>query len=82
MYYKKIISLIFLTTCISGCTYIYGEKGIITNRDTDYLKAKSIAPLKIPPGLDSSTIQSQYPVSERQYPENEKKPDLIPPELN
>lgn len=77
----KIFSILFLSIFISSCSYIYGEKGVITNRDTDYLKAKSIPPIKIPPGLSSSTMESQYSVSEKQYPENLKKPDLTPPEL-
>ena len=82
MYYlKKIITTFFIVIFVSGCSYL-GEKSIIANRDTDYLKAKNIPPLKIPPGLSSSTIQAHYPVSEKEDNKNTIKPNLTPPELN
>jgi hypothetical protein len=46
------------------------------------IKAHTIPPLKIPPGLSSSPIQAHYPVSEKNYPEDAKKISLVPPELN
>ena len=66
---------------ISACTYIYGENGVIVNRNTDYLKAKSIPPLHIPPGYSSSTIHASFPVSDKQYPPALYSPDLTPPNL-
>jgi len=81
MHFLKKISLVIVTLIISACTYIYGENGVIVNRNTDYLKAKSIPPLKIPPGYSSSTIQSKYPISDRAYPPNSYSPDLNPPNL-
>lgn len=73
------ISVLFTLT---SCTYIYGDKGVIKNRDTDYMKAQSVPPLIIPPGLSSSTIQEHYPVSYRDYPGSRDKVNLTPPELN
>lgn len=75
------IMLLCLTFALAGCTYIYGDKGVIQNRDSDYLKAQSIPPLQIPPGLSSSTIEAHYPVSERDYPGSHQKISLIPPGL-
>ncbi len=80
MKYKNIL-IIFLVAFLSSCARIYGERGLIPNRDTDYLRARSIAPLKIPPGYSSNTIRTEYPISEGSYPGN-IKPDLIPPGLN
>ncbi|HEX2549535.1 MAG TPA: hypothetical protein VHM20_06890 [Gammaproteobacteria bacterium] len=77
----KSILIILLMVVLSSCSRIYGERGIIPNRDTDYLRARSIAPIKIPPGLSSDTIHNEYPISERNYPGN-VKPDLVPPGLN
>ena len=81
MHYLKMFSFIILTCVITSCSYIYGDNKVIANRDTDYLKARSIPPLKIPPGLSSDTIEARYPVSERVY-SNVQQPSLIPPELN
>lgn len=81
MQFIKKISLIIVTLIISGCSYIYGDNSVIVNRDTDYLKARSIAPLKIPPGYSSSTMQSKYPIPDRQYPPTSYRPDLAPPNL-
>lgn len=81
MYLIKIIFSFFLVWMLSSCAYIYGDTGFVKNRDTDYLSAKSIPPLKIPPGLSSDLIEAHYPVSERQYPANTKKPSIMPPGL-
>jgi len=75
------IILILSIFALTNCTYIYGDKGIIQNRDTDYLKAYSIAPLKIPCGLASSTIEAHYPISDDNYPNTRRIIDLTPPEL-
>ncbi len=77
----KIIMILISVLFISSCSYIYGNNGVIINRDTDYLKARSIPPLKIPPGLSSSTIHAEYPVPERHYPGSLTRPDLTPPYL-
>jgi len=68
-------SILMLTACT------FSNHNVIANRDTAYLSAKSVPPLQIPPGLASSTIQAEYPVSDRQYPESAKHVSLIPPDL-
>lgn len=78
----KKLSSFFIVCLLSGCSYFYGDNQVIMNRDTDYLSAKSIPPLKIPPGMSSKTISAEYPVSEREYPASTVKPDLTPPYLN
>jgi uncharacterized lipoprotein len=67
---------------VAGCSHLYGDHGMVKNHDTDYLKAKSIQPLDIPPGYASSSIKASYPVSDTEYPENLKNIDLTPPGLN
>lgn len=77
---KKIIAVLSMLI-LTSCSYIYGNNGVIINRNTDYLKARSIAPLKIPPGISSSTMVAEYPVPERQYSGSAMRPDLTPPYL-
>jgi uncharacterized lipoprotein len=77
----KKISLIVIVL-LAGCSSFRGNQSIIQNRDTDYLKAKSVPPLKIPPGMNSSTITAHYPVSDRAYPQGTAPMDLTPPGLN
>lgn len=76
-YTKQLIALIF-TSLVVGCT---SNTTLIPNHDTDYLHAKSVPPLKIPPGLSSSTFQDHYPVPERNYPVSAQKVSLVPPGL-
>lgn len=78
---KKFI-LIVSVLALASCAHLYGEKGAIKNRDTEYLKAQSIPPLKIPPGYSSSTFQTYYPVSEKSYRVEAEKVSVIPPGLN
>lgn len=77
---------LFLITAIlchlMGCSHVYGDRGVLKNHERDYLKAQSIPPLRIPPGLSSSNIETLYPVTEKQYPANEVSIGLIPPGLN
>jgi uncharacterized lipoprotein len=81
-HYMKVIFLMVLSFFIASCSYMYGNDGFIQNRSTDYLKAKSIPPLSIPPGLSSSSIHEEYPVSNRYYPGSDKEVNLVPPGLN
>lgn len=80
-HYVKVIFLVILSLVLASCSSIYGNSGIIQNRSTDYLKAKSIPPLNIPPGMSSSTIHEEFPVSDRDYPGSDKEISLIPPGL-
>lgn len=77
----KKLFLIAIALTLSSCAHIYGDKGVIQNRSTDYLKARSIPPLQIPPGLSSSTIHEAYPVSNRNYPNSTQEINLVPPGL-
>jgi len=81
MRYLIIPAAFTLLLAISSCSYIQSKNTYIQPRDREYMAAKSIPPLSIPPGLSSSTIQAEYPVSDRQYPESKKTVNLLPPEL-
>jgi len=76
----KITINLFLLGCCSlfllGC-----GSSVIQSRDKEYLSAKSIPPLRIPPGIASSTFHTLYPVSDRYYPESAKDVSLVPPGL-
>jgi uncharacterized lipoprotein len=82
LHFIRVFLIAALGFSLISCSHLYGENGIIKNRDTDYLKAESIPPLQIPAGYNSSSIQSNYPVSEKAYPAPQTRVDLLPPELN
>jgi len=65
---------------VMGCSYI--PRPSYQARDTAYLTAKSIPPLRMPPGSDSRAFHSAYPVSDKNYSTAEKNIDLTPPGLN
>ena len=78
----RIVCIALPALYIAGCSSLYGDQGIIRNRDTEYLKAKTIAPLQIPEGYSGTSLQENYPVPVRHYSEEQKRVDLTPPELN
>ena len=82
MRYIKCFLMTVLLCNLASCAHIYGDHGAIKDHDNDYLNAKSIPPLMIPPGYASSSIHASYPVSDREDPETAKKINLVPPELN
>lgn len=82
MRYIKYFLITALVSNLVSCAHIYGEHGAIKDHNNDYLQAKSIPPLMIPPGYASSSIHASYPVSDRVDPEIAKKVNLVPPELN
>lgn len=79
--YKSLLTFFFVLILLSGCSSLHTDN-IIQNRDKEYLKARTTPPIKIPPGMSSSSIQALYPIPDRYYPENLKHVDLTPPDLN
>lgn len=72
-------ALIMLALPLAGCSYFGGNN--IQSRDQAYLSARSIPPLKIPPGVSSSSFGSEYPVSDRNYSASSLKVSTVPPGL-
>ena len=81
MRYIKLICVL-LPLALSACSNMTHNQSTFQNRDTSYLKAKSLPPLHEPPGVEMDNIESYYPVSDRSYPEANKIVDLTPPGLN
>ena len=73
---KSLVLLLALP--LAGCSYFSSNA---QSRDRAYLEARSIQPLRIPPGISSSKFHNEYPVSNRNYPPSTIKSDLTPPGL-
>jgi uncharacterized lipoprotein len=76
----RLIIFLILPLVLTSCSY-FSKQTILSNRDKQYLSAKSIPPLRMPPGVSSSAFHNDYPVSNRYYPEAEKKVSIVPPGL-
>jgi outer membrane protein assembly factor BamC len=50
-----------LLVSLQGCG-LFGEDGYFRDREDDYLKAESLPPLALPPGLDEQAIEDIYVV--------------------
>lgn len=75
------LSIIFLSALmLTGCHFIK-KPAFLDKRNKEYLTATSIPPLKIPPGLSSSTFYNQYPVPYREYPPGTLCVSTVPPGL-
>jgi outer membrane protein assembly factor BamC len=57
----RLSALCLLLVLSTGCG-LFGEKGKFRDRKHDYLKAGSIEPLKMPPGMTEDTIEDIYRV--------------------
>lgn len=49
---------------LGGCSWIYGDNGLIHSSEYDYLKATEEKPLELPPGFQDARLQELYPVPE------------------
>ncbi|MCP5013955.1 MAG: outer membrane protein assembly factor BamC [Ketobacter sp.] len=47
---------------LSGCSYLFGDKGQFRERALDYKQAESVAPLVVPDTMDSKPIKQRYPI--------------------
>lgn len=73
--------ILILPITLVGCSY-FTKSSISQNRDRSYLSAKSIPPLKLPPGIAGTSFHSAYPVSDRPYPVATEDVSIVPPGLN
>lgn len=71
------LCVLLVSIMLVGCTAT--NSSYIQNRQKAYLYARSIPPLRIPPGIANNSIHNYYPVSERMYPQT--TPSLLPPGL-
>ena len=61
------ILTLFSALFLCGCHFIK-KPAFLDTRNKEYLAAKTIPPLRIPPGVSSSAFYDQYPIPYRQYP--------------
>lgn len=77
---KFIVRLLIISIAVS-LTACASRSEPFTGRDKQYLSANSVQPLRIPPGISTSSFHNEYPVSEHYYPEKVKEVSLVPPGL-
>lgn len=72
------ILFIFISMLMS-CAYL-PHVGF-QDRESAYLKARSIPPMRIPPGHSATGMRSYYPVSSQSYPNSKERVSVVPPGL-
>jgi uncharacterized lipoprotein len=78
---KLRLLICLLPIALAGCSYI-NKTTFSQNKDKSYLNAQSIPPLRVPPGIASSSFHADYPVSDRIYTRRVEDVSLTPPGLN
>ncbi len=73
-------AMLMLALPLAGCSYFNSDTHL-HGQDSNYMAARSIPPLKIPPGVSSSAFHNEYPVSDRAYPPSSLKVNTVPPGL-
>lgn len=73
-------AILLLVLPLAGCSY-FSSASKIQSRDNAYIEARSIPPLRMPPGVSSSKIHNEYPVSDRSYSTSQLRVGLEPPGL-
>ncbi len=61
----RILLTILLSLGISGCSFLGGENGLFPDRAGDYTDAEVIPDMRIPPELDSYTLDQLYVIPAR-----------------
>ncbi len=56
------VLVIPLTLLLSGCGYLFGDEGLFRDNAGDYEQAQEIAPIELPPGLQSERITEIYAI--------------------
>jgi uncharacterized lipoprotein len=77
----QILLLLISSLFVTGCSS-FSKPNFIQKRSKMYLSARSIPPLKIPPGISSTAFHQTYPVSDQHYPESAMDISLVPSGLN
>ncbi len=72
--------ILLLLMSLTSCSY-FSTASVMNSQDKNYLSARSIPPLRIPPGISTTSFESDYPVSDRSYPVNQLQVNLTPPGL-
>lgn len=76
----RFLLLLIATSLVASCSHI-PRPSFIENRDTKYLSARSIPPLRIPPGVSSNAFINYYPIPDRHYPPGTENVSIVPPGL-
>ena len=58
---RPIVSIILLS-CLSGCSWFFGDDGLFPDNAGRYQTAPELAPIDVPPHLSTEAIQPDYPV--------------------
>jgi uncharacterized lipoprotein len=74
------VLICLLPLALVSCSYI-NKSSFSQNKDKTYLYAKSIPPLRTPPGIANSSFHAAYPVSDRNYPIAAEDVSVVPPGL-
>ena len=67
------VFVLMLTVFLTGC----GAGSIMQNHDKRYLAAKSIPPVRVPPGVSSIPFRSEYPAPYSVSSEQAKEISLV-----
>jgi uncharacterized lipoprotein len=73
-------AVLMLALPIAGCAY-FNPDSHSHAQDSNYLTARSIPPLRIPPGVSSNAFHNEYPVSDGSFSLTNAKISNVPPGL-
>lgn len=78
---RMFVNLVIFTILMNGLVSCSFFSTSMQRGDKQYLQAQSIAPLKIPPGINSAAFHNEYPVSDRNDSHQNKEISIVPPGL-
>lgn len=58
----KLTSMIILLLQITACSWLFGDEGTFRDRSNDYRQATVTAPLELPEGMESESIDDRYTI--------------------
>jgi outer membrane protein assembly factor BamC len=62
-----VVALLANTAVLSGCGWLFGDKGVFRDRGDDYRRATVEAPLEVPPGLSKAVGEEDFAIPTLAY---------------
>lgn len=58
----RFYSVIALTLTLSGCSWLFGEDGLLPDNSEDYKSAPEFSEIAIPSSIESANLEATYPI--------------------
>lgn len=77
--FSRYVFLTSLTIYATGCSYIPDKYNFVQQRQTEYLRAQTSQPIRVPAGMSNASVHEDYPVPYAGTPAPKTAANISPP---